>query len=265
MDPNRDTRRAGFLGAGRRGAFTVLELLVSVAIVALLVSVLLPALASVRTRARSFKCQVTLRSIALDFMMFAQPELQGSRGDDDRLGRDRFRLETFQESLYRVDEFWGWGSELAHEVPDAAGNDPMRCTEMGGEVTLRRNAPCSSGAVGPPQNVSFGFNRRLHRAEDDDTGGRVRSIPVVLTSRIVSESMVPLVWDVDGVAAKDRGSNPVYSGPTLSSLGPYADDRYWYPSLRHATTNFAFVDGHVESSRDPLSESGWRWGFQTIR
>jgi len=88
---------------------------------------------------------------------------------------------------------------------------------------------------------------------------------VVLDVNLINEPMVPLVWDVDGGAAKLKGSNPVYSAPTLDSKGPYRDDRYWYPSMRHRVVNVAFIGGHVESTREPLAETGWFWGFQTIR
>lgn len=250
---------------GLRRGFSIVELLVVIAVIGLLLSVLLPALASVRQRAKSFRCQVALRGLAFDFTIFADDQLQGSRGDDDRLGASRFRLETFQENLYGVDEFWAWGGALTHEVPDSNGNDPLRCPEVTGDVTLRRNAPCSGGAVGPPQNVSYGFNRRLHRAETVDAQGRVRSVPVVLSGSLVAESLVPLAWDVDGEAASVKGSNPVFSAPDLNSVGPYRNDRYWYPSSRHGVLNVAFLDGHVESSADPLAENGWRWGFQTVR
>jgi len=256
--------RTRITGPSPHGGFTLVEVIITIAIIGVLFALLLPALAGVRTRARSFRCQVTLRSLAFDFSVFADEQLQGSRGDDDRLG-DRFRLETFQESLYRVDEFWAWGDDRVHILPDTEGNDPLRCSEVSGPITLRRNSPCSGGAVGPPDNISYGFNSRLHRAETTDARGRPRTVPVELTADLLNEPMIPLVWDVDGQAARLKGSNPVFSAPSLGSRGPYAADRYWYPSARHGMTNVAFVGGHVLSSREPLAETGWLWDYQTVR
>src|SRR5690242_14076117 len=85
-------------GVRARG-FTLLELLISIAIVALLLAILLPALGYTVRAARGFRCQVSLRSVAFDFSVFADDNLHGDRGDDVAVvGRRRFRLETFQES-----------------------------------------------------------------------------------------------------------------------------------------------------------------------
>ena len=55
----------------------------------------------------------------------------------------------------------------------------------------------------------------------------------------------------------------VFSAPPLDDPGPYlANNRRWNPALRHnATMNVGFVDGHVESTADPLAEPNWRWDY----
>lgn len=246
----------------RRRAFTLVELMIVLAIVALLIGILTPTIRGAMTRARAFKCQMAQRSVAFDFAIFADPQLHGDRGDD---GDGRlFHIETFQESQYGVDEFWRWGEHLgAIELPDAKGNDPMRCPEVRMPMTLRQDLACSSGAVGPAPSVSFAFNARLNRAEIVDSRGRPRAVRVALRPDILSKSGVPLLLDVDGVLAGERGINPVYIAPSLDSRGPYADGRVWYPGLRHGgKANVAFVDGHVESSSDPSNEAGWDWAYQ---
>lgn len=258
------------LGArGRRGGFTLIELLVSITIIAVLVALLLPALAGMIGGARQFRCQISLRSIAFDFSVFADEHLHGDRGLDEAtldegglgLGDARFRLETFQESQYRIDEFWDWEENLSHELPDRAGNDPMRCAEVRGRVVLKNNIPCGGGAVGPPENVSYGFNKRLEIGEFELPGGVIVPRPLVLRSSIMEDANVPLAWDVDGAAAKAKGVQPVFSAPTLSS-SIFKNDKYWFPSRRHnGGLNVAFVGGHVLSSRTPLEEDGWRWTF----
>lgn len=246
----------------RDRAFTLVELMVVLAIVALLIGILAPTIRGAMARARAFKCQMAQRSVAFDFAIFADPELHGDRGDDGD-GR-MFSIETFQESQYGVDEFWRWGDRLGSiELPDAKGNDPMRCPEVRAPMTLRQDLACSTGAVGPAPSVSFAFNARLHRAEITDSRGRPRVILVSLRPDILSRTDVPLLLDVDGERAGARGINPVYIAPSLDSRGPYAQDRVWYPGLRHGgKANVAFVDGHVESSSDPSNEAGWDWAYQ---
>ena len=69
--------RAVFCGAAhfrncRSGHFTLLELLIVVAIIAILAALLLPALSKARDKAKGSSCMSQLRQIGLGFTMFAQ-------------------------------------------------------------------------------------------------------------------------------------------------------------------------------------------------
>jgi prepilin-type N-terminal cleavage/methylation domain-containing protein/prepilin-type processing-associated H-X9-DG protein len=247
-----------------RAGFTLIELMIVVAIIAVLIGILSPAIHGAIVRARSFKCQMAQRSVAFDFQIFADPQLHGDRGDDG--DGATFSIETFQESQYGVDEFWLWGDAGAVDLPDAQGNDPMRCPDVREALTLRNNLACSNGAVGPSASVSFGFNARLHRAETIDSRGRPRAELVSLRSDILNHANVPLLIDVDGQRASELGVNPVYTAPSLDSQAVYANDRVWFPGLRHGgKANIAFMDGHVESSADPENMPGIDWAYQPIR
>lgn len=242
-------------------AFTLIEILVTIAIIATLMALLLPAMAGTMRSARGFKCQMAQRAVAFDFQLFADDAYSGDRGDDDRaFGGKRFRIETFQEAQYKIDEFWAWADKPTVTMPDDAGNDPMRCPEVKGEVTLRRATACSRGAVTPSVYVSYGFNVRLHIVELRDRD-RVRAAPAILDRRVLEHGMVPLFWDVDGARAEQQGVSPVFSGPTLDNE-IFGRDRYWFVGARHnGAANFAFVDGHVEASKSPLAEPSWEWDY----
>lgn len=247
--------------------FTLVELLVSIAIVATLLAILLPALGYTVGSARKFRCQISLRSVAFDFGVFADDQLHGDRGHDTRdLGRSRFRVETFQESQYGLDEFWRWNGPTTQTLPDANKNDPMRCASVRGQITLHNNTPCSQGAITPAANVSYAFNMRLHAAEVAGPTGQLGLSPVSLTSAILEHGRVPLAWDVDGARASAAGAGPVFGAPGLGGSGPYASGMFWHPSKRHnGTVNVAFLDGSVSASSDPRAEPGWDWSFQPVR
>jgi prepilin-type processing-associated H-X9-DG protein/prepilin-type N-terminal cleavage/methylation domain-containing protein len=250
-------------------AFTLVELLIVIVVVSLLLGLLLPALRGATASSRSFKCQMGLRSIAFEFNIFADDTLNGGRGiDSAELPPGKFRLETFQNAQYGLQEFWAFGSQQTVTFPNAAGRDPLRCPDVRGDIVLRRDAPCSQGGISPWESVSFGFNVRLQWSEAQALAGR--SAEVMLTSRILSgagastsvnPASLPLVWDIDGASAARAGTTPVYSGPSLGSQALFTDDAYWHPALRHSSRmNVAFIDGHVSSTSAPLRES-WAWDF----
>ena len=244
-------------------AFTIVEIVATIAVISVLLGLLIPALGGTMRAARSFKCQNSLRTAAFDFSIFADEGLHGSRGNDEvDLSAGAFRVETFQESQYGVDEFWRWGSAVTANLPDATGNDPLRCASVKQPLTLVKNTPCSKGAVTPAAGVSFGFNERLHINEVVSPKGGTVAKQVTLKTRLLESEHVPLLWDVDGALAEEKGATPVFSAPSLGSTGYFADDARWFPSVRHdGKINFAFIGGHVLSSRKPLDEPTWRWDF----
>lgn len=242
-------------------------MLVTISLIALIISLLMPGLQAVRARSRAFSCQMNLRAIAFDFQVFADPALHGNRGDDGRdpslsKHRGEFWLETFVESQYRVDEFWNYAGDRV-TLP-AAELQAMNCPEVRGDLTLQSETPCSAGAIQPPASVSYGFNLRLFRPERQ-IEGRWRTVPTPLSARVLSEPRVPLVWDIDGAAAQSRDIVPHYSAPPLEPDRPYGDGYYWVPASRHGDCmQIAFTSGEVECADQPLAQSSWRWDWQPL-
>jgi len=255
----------GYRGAVR--AFTLLELLVVIALIGVLITMLAPALSNTMGSARGFRCQMSLRQIAFDFSLFADEQFHGDRGDDARLSGRRFRLMTFQESLYGLDEYWEMGEAETNILREKAPDPPMRCSEVHGDLTLRRGLSAEDwGAIAPPQSVSFGFNIRLHRPEVGEYPLPTDE-PVRLSNEVMMHGMTPLVWDVDGEEAfHDKNWIPQFTGPSINEYGVYANEMVWFPGTRHnGTMNVAFIGGQVVSTREPLSETTWRWDYQPVR
>jgi len=244
-----------------RQAFTLVELLVSIAIIAVLVGVLLPSLRSGFLRSKDFRCQTSLRRIAFDFALFANDDLHGDRGDDRRrFGPRRFATETFMESQYGVDEFWRYGDSTTVQHPS---QDLMGCALAPAMLTLTSGSACASGGVTPASAVSYGFNYRLDTGEYLDPRGGWRTSRLSLTSRIAMAGRVPLAIDVDGSEAERRDVTPHFTAPAAGSVAAFAGDLYWFPALRHhGKAQAAFVDGSVGASSDPAGETGWDWAYQ---
>lgn len=245
----------GAVVRARRGV-TLIELLIVLMLMGVLLGILLPLLAGAIDASRSFHCSMTLRNTAFDLNMFL--DLDEDRPQDPCGRHGHVALETFQESLYGIDEYWEYGRDRSQVSLDDGEDVPLRCASVSGDLVLRRDMSCSTGGVASWNTVSYGFNSRLHRV--DGPGGRSRS--TCLTASALEQSMVPLAWDVDGVEATRRGVTPVFSAPPLGDGGIYDDGLTWMPASRHGSgINVAFMDGHVRASRRPLEEAGWRWDY----
>lgn len=238
----------------RMRGFTVIEIVVVIGIIAVLVSLMLPALQKCRSAARNLKCASQLQNIAFEFRLFADDFAAQTRGGSDALGPRFFYVEDFQEKMYGLAEFWDSPGTLRADVDPT--KSPMLCPEGKPALKKRALAPCSSGAVFPKQNVSLAFNRRLYRP-----GPFMK--PVMLTGKILDHPDVPLAMDVDGESAFANRKDPYYVAPPTDQEDGYQQGAYWFPGMRHGQRlNAAFVGGQVESSRHPASEPTWKWSYQ---
>lgn len=241
-------------------AYSLIELLVVISIIALLGAVLLSAVSGVREHARMLQCTSNMRNIAVDFQSFVLRENPEGRGDSEYLGRNRFQVNDFQDLLYNLDEFWDQGDSVTSSV--SRTDSPMLCPSVRTELTKRSGYPCGRNALQPVGSVSIALNMRLYRGVLDLNDRRVLA-PVALTfltERVLDQPYAPLALDVDGQAAVEANHDPFYIAPGIPGEDdPYSSNRFWFPSNRHlGDTLIAYIGGHVQRVSDPAEES-WAW------
>lgn len=244
-------------------AFTLIEMLVVISIISLLIAILLPAINSVRSASKTIVCSANMKTIVMEFRFFADGTSASGRGDSESLGRNRFSINDFQDSLYHLDEFWDRGEKTVGTLDNQ--KEIILCPASAPRLTKRKGLPCGREAVGPVEDISLAINMRLYRAVFEVKGKRLLASPSAthVSSRILDHPYVPLIMDVDGRDASNQGVDPFYMAPPLNNVDdPYMKGRYWSPSRRHGgKTVVGFVGGHVLSSPHPEKER-WNWRYQ---
>lgn len=258
-------RYCGRPSANGRG-LTLVELLVVVAIVALLVAVLVPGLSAVRRASRATVCGVTLRELARGCAIYAH-----ENADVMVAGRPA-RLSG--NNLYWVGNGWKyrprWLASLGAAVEIYAFHEP-RGDDSHQPIENRLLVCPEAPEWISERNTSYGYNfqflgnarltldgRRF--AQFPVRAGRILGQTVVLGDALGTAAHFPASersdYRPDGSAELRAAGNHAYmlDPPRLTDDSDTCDDKARGvrsgPDARHAgTAGFAFADGHVERKR----------------
>lgn len=255
------SHHTGRQAARRTRAFTLVELLVVLGIIAVLLAILLPVISRARRAAQSVACLSNLRQLATAFNLYV---------NDNRNGSIPFAFD--------VNHSWIVAFRAETAVPDKV----YRCPTVGDEVgpdfgsanqSWKLTLKSSPDGKATDFTGSYGFNGWLLRWESTGRGGdQFSGGDQTWYAKVSSRGAggIPVLADatwMDGwprevdptppdVITGDRGQQ----GPNLA---PNENMMARFTIARHgAGINISFVDGHAETTLlDRLKRLQWHQRF----
>lgn len=263
----------------RRRGFTLVELLVVIGIIALLISVLLPALNSARRSANTTKCLSNLRQLGTAQLMFAQDHkgyaIKAWFNDSPR-GLGKSEDWGFRDAAGNTTELgYGWDSVMYHKKY-VQGKDVFRCPADTSDLFRGVGYSASN------PNDDFPSSYRLNASNNPRSAGMVGAIGAYhfayKISKVKNSSKTILFTDGKPDGFHHLATWEPLGGGQFGS--PDQVDQYGQPmtntniEFRHSSPksaakdraiNAAFLDGHAETLRldDSLRDIGPVWASES--
>jgi prepilin-type N-terminal cleavage/methylation domain-containing protein/prepilin-type processing-associated H-X9-DG protein len=236
--------------SSRRRAFTLVELLVVIGIIAILISILFPALNRTRDKARAVQCASNMRQLYLYCSMFAQD----NKGNLPRPGIN-------EPPSPQVDLYTSWaqdgpgranftsGALWRYIVGEQARRAIIFCPGDNGEQVRYGSITRVNSTEG--RNFSYSMNAQLSPSPDrlDRPGKRLGSVKYASEKIMWFEEIGPNdCWCLDPINNEDdtpsgRHAGQRYVNALRTGNRTSADYKSW---LRAGRGNHCFFDGHVE-------------------
>lgn len=260
-----------------RQAFTLVELLVVIGIIAILIAILMPALGKVRNQALAISCANNMRQIYQICLMFTTDNKGHLPSPSIPNGDLASHPDVQKNRIWACPppQFSGqWGiadltaGAIAVYVPgEQARRDLVWCPGDNGEVTQGGGA-----AQRDNRNISYSFNAQTNDIVDRHRGGpqfappgiRINTVARPAERIFIYEEIAPndawcLMFDIANGTDFNLRIGQFWRGDDLPS-GRHAGQKFlngirntsvgspeWFKWAKVGKGNFVFYDGHVET------------------